>query len=514
VKINQARQQLIGVRVSPAESAPMTYTLRLYGKVVPDDTKLYSLNTSTDSWVRTLSDVAAGSIVKKDQILAEVLDPDFYTAQVTYLVSLSNVERYKNKLGNNLRIRQVDLADNQMRVAVQDILDLGVPDAQIEELARTRKAQPLLQVRSPVDGVILDRNLSLYQWIKAGEVFYRIADIGRVWVYANVYEDEARHLEPGMEVQVIQAEMGKTFHAEVSQVMPIFDPATNTRKVRLDVDNPHYDLWPDMFVDVEIPITMEPSLHVPADAVIDSGTQKIVYVDTGDSTFEPRPVETGWRLGRRVEITRGLMPGEKVIVSGNFLIDSESRMKTTAGDIVPVMSKDPVCGMYVNEEYARLTGKTTTYEEKTYYFCMDECRDSFAKEPEKYARPEESDTDHKMIGAGHEDDAAMQMDEKSWLEKIESARQGQGEDDSGSLHGKRSSWGDFMGSRYYGIPEEEELESEHGNMPGMENPMDAEEVPADDGAESEPAAGADHAGTKHDMPSPLPSDEPTPPADR
>ena len=506
VKINQVRQQLIGVRVSPADVAPMTYTLRLYGKVVPDDTRVYSVNTSTASWVRTLSDVAVGSIVKKDQILAEVLDPDFYTAQVTYLVSLNNVERYKDKLGSNTRLRQVDLADNQMRVAVQDLLDLGITDAQVEELARTKQAQPFLQVRSPVNGVILDRNLSLYHWVKAGDEFYRIADLGRVWVYADVYEQEARYLMPGMEVKVVQAEMGRTFTAKVSLVMPIFDAKTKTRKVRLDVDNPQYDLWPDMFVDVEIPITMPPALHVPADAVIDSGTRKIVYVDAGNSIFEPRLVETGWRLGRRVEIAKGLMPGEKVIVSGNFLIDSESRMKTAAGGIIPAMSRDPVCGMYVNEEYARLTGKTAAYGEKTYYFCMDECRESFVKEPEKYARPDESEGEPEMTGAGHEH-AAMQMDDKSWMDKLESVRHSQDKEGSGSLPAVRSSWGDFMSSRYLGIQEEKKMESEHEkNMPGMENTMDA--------GEDEPENGDGHSGVKHDMPQQPNPDKPVPPADQ
>ncbi len=514
VKINQARQQLIGVRSAPAEKSPMTYNLRLYGKVVPDDTRIYNLNSSTDSWVRTLSDAAAGSIVKKDQILAEILDPDFYTAQVTYLVSLSNVERYQNQLGGNTRmIRKVDLADNQMRVALQDILDYGVPDAQIEELARTRKAQPLLQVRSPVDGVVLDRDLSLYQWIKAGEEFYRIADLGRVWVYADVYEDEVMYLEPGMDVQVKQTEMDKTFKATVSQVMPIFDQLTRTRKVRLDVDNPGYDLWPDMFVDVEIPITMKPSLHVPTDAVIDSGTQKTVYVDVGDSTFEPRPVETGWRLGRQVEIIGGLMPREKVIISGNFLIDSESRMKTAAGSIVPTMRKDPVCGMYVNEEYAKLTDKTVKYGDKTYYFCMDKCRDEFVKEPGKYAKSEEAKAVPEATDAGHEHHATMKMDDKSWLDKIESARHSQGDGNSGSLFGKQSSWADFMSSRYYGLEDNEEKAAEqHNSMPDSDSDKSSEEE-ADSKAASATHSNAGHPDMQHDMPSQATPDNPVQPAE-
>jgi len=279
---------------------------------------------------------------------------------------------------------------------------------------------------------------------------------------------------------------------------------------------------------VEIPITMDPSLHVPADAVVDSGTRKIVYVDTGDSTFEPRPVETGWRLGRRVEITKGLMPDEKVVVSGNFLIDSESRMKTAAGSLIPAMSKDPVCGMFVNEEYARLTGKTAAYGEKTYYFCMDECRDSFAEEPEKYARPDESDGEPAMTGAGHEH-AAMQMDDKSWLEMIAPGKGSHVMQKGGTFPGQKmertigkpsasgdvidwvapdpeessqrdwSGWGKFPGAKYLGITDEKKMESEHGNMPEMEHTMDTEEESSSPEASSAPTLAPDHSGMKHEM---------------
>jgi RND family efflux transporter MFP subunit len=384
VKISQARQQLIGVNVSPVEVKPMTYSLRLYGRIVPDETKIYRINASTDSWVRQLSDITTGSIVGKDQLLAEVLAPAFYNAQVTYLVAMDNLDRIRQQLGEEIRHQQTHLADNQIRVAVQALQNLGITDAQIEELANTRQAQPYLQVRSPVDGVVLSRNLTLYQWFKAGEEFFDIADIGRVWVYADVYEDEVMHIRPGMDVKVRHEQMGKTFDARVSQVLPLFDNLAKTLKVRLDVDNNHYDLRPDMFVDVEIPITMPPSLHLPADAVLDSGTKKIIYVEMSNSIFEPRSVETGWRLGRHIQITGGLMPGEKVLLSGNFLIDSESRMKTAAVDIQIETGKDPVCGMEVDKEQAGLSGRTAEYANMTFSFCSDWCKDTFEKEPETY----------------------------------------------------------------------------------------------------------------------------------
>jgi len=530
VTINPARQQLIGVQVDPVEIKPMTYTLRLYGRIVPDETKIFRTNASTDSWVRELSDVTTGSIVGKDQLLAKVLAPAFYNAQVTYLVAMDNLDRIQKQLGPEIRHQQTYLADNQIRLAVQALQNLGIPDAQIEELANTRESQPLLQVRSPTNGVVLNRNITLYQWFKAGEEFYEIADLNRVWVYADVYEDEARYLWPGMEVKVQHEQMGKSFAAHVSHVLPLFDPVAKTLKVRIDVDNPRYELRPDMFVDVEIPITMPPSLHVMADAVIDSGSQKIVYVETENSSFEPRIVETGWRLGRQIEITKGLMPEEKVIVSGNFLIDSESRMKTAAGGVIPTMSKDPVCGMFVNEEYARLTGKTATYGDETYYFCMDKCRDEFAKEPEKYAEQKASEGEH-------EHHADMKTNDKSWLEMIAPGKGSYVIEKSGTYPGQEmkrtigtpgssgdvidwdgpdsetprdwSGWGKFPGARYLGIHDDgKKTAAQHGDMKGMEKDPSASE------AAVTPTLAPDQKVMKQDMHKHQTPDQPAEPAER
>lgn len=330
VNVSPEQQQLIGVKVAVAEKKPATYTLRLYGKVVPDETKLYRVNASTDCWIKMISSATTGSMVRNNQVLAEVLAPAYYNAQVTYLLALNNIDRIKRQLGGETRHQQNELADNQIRMAVQGLQNLGISDAQTEELANTRQARPYLQVRSPTRGVILSRKVTLNQWFKAAEELYTIADIGKVWVYADVYEDEAMHMRPGMAVMVRQGNTGKAFGAKVGQVLPLFDPGARTLKVRIDVDNSRYDLRPDMFVDVEIPITMAPSVNVPSDAVLDTGTQTIVYVDKGNGVFEPRRVKTGWNLGGRVAITEGIMPGEKVVVSGNFLIDSESRMAITA----------------------------------------------------------------------------------------------------------------------------------------------------------------------------------------
>jgi YHS domain-containing protein len=140
-----------------------------------------------------------------------------------------------------------------------------------------------------------------------------------------------------------------------------------------------------MFVDVEFPMTLPPAIVVPADAVVDSGLKKTVYVAKGDGVFEPRKVETGWRAGDQVEIVKGLMVGEKIVISGTFLIDSESRMKAAAAGIYGETSEDPVCGMEVDQSKAKAVGRTVEYKGQPYYFCSDDCKERFAKEPTKYA---------------------------------------------------------------------------------------------------------------------------------
>jgi YHS domain-containing protein len=310
--------------------------------------------------------------------------------------------------------------------------------------------------------------------------------------------------------------MGKTFDARVSQVLPLFDPVAKTLKVRLDVDNTHYDLRPDMFVDVEIPITMPPSLHLPADAVIDSGTRKIIYVDTGNGIFEPRSVETGWRLGRRIEITGGLMPGEKVLISGNFLIDSESRMKTAAAGIEGKMAQDPVCGMTVDEETAAMYERVATYANETYYFCMDSCKKDFEKQPEKYARKERAD-------GKTEARAAVPGMERSWVDMLQPVKGSHVMKKSGTYPGQkmkrtigtpssspgvvdwdgdaparewRRGWGGFPGAKYLGIKDKTKT-SQPSNPPeaGGESAAEGERG----GPETAPKPDAGTSDMKHSM---------------
>jgi membrane fusion protein, copper/silver efflux system len=170
----------------------------------------------------------------------------------------------------------------------------------------------------------------------------------------------------------------------MSGALPQFDAQSRTLKTRFELDNRDHSLQPDMFVDVELDVEMPPAITVPADAVFDSGLRKTVFVDRGNGNFEPRKVETGWRFGDQVEITKGVMAGERIVVSGTFLIDSESRMKAAAQGNVGAAATDPVCGMQVDERRATAAGLKAEHQGGAYYFCADQCKKRFGANPSAF----------------------------------------------------------------------------------------------------------------------------------
>jgi multidrug efflux pump subunit AcrA (membrane-fusion protein) len=330
VKIGPEKQQLIGVRVSPVEKAPGTRTLRLLGRVVPDETRVYRLNAGIDGTIREVSRVTTGSQVKKDQLLATFSAPNATSAINMYIVNSGAADRVRRAGEGSVEALAGPLASANLRQRVDQLQNLGMSILQMEEIRRTGEFPESIKIVAPADGFVLSRNVSAGLKFDRGTEWYRIADLSRVWIVADLFENDAPYLRPGARAQVSLSNRGKTLPARVSEVLPLFDAATRTLKVRLEADNPGSLLRPDMFVDVELLITLAPTIAVPADAVLDSGRKQTVFVDRGEGFFEPRQVETGWRFGGRVEIVNGLTPGERIVVSGTFLLDSESRMRPAA----------------------------------------------------------------------------------------------------------------------------------------------------------------------------------------
>ena len=370
VRISQEKLQTIGVRTGVVEKSAVTRTLRLLGRVAPDETRIFKIKAAVDGIIKEVYPVTTGSTVKKGQVLATYYSPDIYAAQQGFLIALSS-DRFRSNL-------QVQVTESRLQF-------LGMSASQIEELKKTGKITENIALSSPATGFVLARAVSPELIFQKGEELYRIAELARVWIFVDIYENEAKYFRPRVTAKVSHPQLGKEFQAKVSDVLPLFDTGTRTLKVRLEVDNPEFFLRPDMFVDVELPIRLPPAVTIPSDAVFDSGLKKTVFVDLGNGSFEPREVETGWRFGNWVEIKNGLQPGERIVTSGTFLIDSESRLELAAAGMAGTLSKDPVCGLEVSMSKAEKAGRKTIYKGRAYYFSSDECKVQFEKKPDHYA---------------------------------------------------------------------------------------------------------------------------------
>lgn len=387
VRISPERQQMVGVRVGHVEKKAVHHAIRLLGRVAADETRIYFINATVDGWITETLPETTGSFVKMNETLARFYSPEFLSAEQALLFALGSRDRVqltgKETPAQMDQLTQFNINLQQYRDSLKN---LGMGDLQIEEMIRTRKYTGQVDITSPSDGFILIRNVSKGLRFDKGRELYRIADLSRVWILADVFENETQYFKPGIEAKVTLPNQKKIYRAKASKVLPVFDPTTRTLKIRLEADNPGFILRPDMFVDVELPISLPPAIAVPADAILDSGLKKTVFVDRGNGLFEPREVETGWRLGNRVEIIKGLTPGEKIVLSGNFLIDSESRMELAAAGMYGTLSKDPVCGADVSVNKAEKAGRKSIYQGKTYYFSSDECKQQFDKNQDRYVK--------------------------------------------------------------------------------------------------------------------------------
>ncbi|HEY5676187.1 MAG TPA: efflux RND transporter periplasmic adaptor subunit [Myxococcales bacterium] len=339
IAVSAEQQQLIGVRLGTVEQGAKSFTRRLVGRVAADETRLYRVNMAVDGWVQEIFPATVGSLVRKDQPLLSYYSPEFGGAIQAYFYALSAMDRYQSS--GTETAAQMALTTASIQQAIDSLKNLGMGDLQIEELKRTRRPTKRVMIRSPASGFVMVRNVYAGQRLERGSEIYRIADLGRVWILADTFDGEADSLRPGAIAKVAIPHAGRSFEARVAQVPPQFDGVSRSLKVRLEAENPGNVLRPDMFVDVEVPVELPSAVTVPADSVLDSGLRKTVFVDRGNGSFERRAVETGWRFGDRVEIRRGLQPGERIVVAGTFLLDSESRMRLGPGTSEPAAHHHP-----------------------------------------------------------------------------------------------------------------------------------------------------------------------------
>jgi hypothetical protein len=329
VQVSPEQQQAIGIRLGVVGKLAGTRVLRTTGRVVPDENRTYPIVAAVSGWIRQVESVTTGDAVKADQVLASFSapQPEFDSAQQMYYTGLEMLYRSSSQPQPRSQSHDPGREGREIERIADGLRNMGVSNSQLRQMARRRELVQDILVESPVDGFVLKRSVSPGLRFDRGFEFYRIADLNRVWILADVYRDQLPFIRRGASARITTAEASSALPATVSPSEPAFDETTLTLKVRLEAANSKLALKPGMFVDVEFPVNLPPTLVVPADAVVDSGLRKTVFVDRGNGYFEPRLVETGWRIGDEVAVTKGLVAGERIVISGTFLIDSESRMK-------------------------------------------------------------------------------------------------------------------------------------------------------------------------------------------
>jgi len=348
VAIDAATQRLMGIRVAAVEKSGATRTVRVIGRVVPEDTRVYRVNSGLGGFIRETYNDSVGMLVKKDQKLASYYSPDFLAVASGFLAANERVPGAVGNDGNRTMPFPGTLSKqgvSSMQGYTDRLRNLGMSDVQIKRIADSRQLPESIDIVAPADGFIVARNISPGQHFDHEMEFYRLADLSRVWVVAEIYEQEAPYLRPGGLAQIHLKDEGRQMPGRITDSLPQSEAGGGTVKLRLEVDNPKFLLRPDMVVDVELPIRLPPAVTVPLDAVVDSGARARVYIEHGEGIFEPREVETGWRFGERVEILRGVRPGERVVVEATFLVDSESRLKVPASGPTPARTTDRPAGV-------------------------------------------------------------------------------------------------------------------------------------------------------------------------
>jgi Cu(I)/Ag(I) efflux system membrane fusion protein len=343
IQITPEKQQLIGVKYGTAEVTGATETIRAAGKVTYDETRIAHVHTKYEGWIDKVYVDFIGQLVEKGQPLLTIYSPELLSSEQELLLARTA----KDVMKKSSLPGAIDQSESLFEAARRRLELWDISEAQIDRVLATGRPIKNVTLYSPISGYVLDRKAFPQVKVMPETDLYTVADLSRVWIMADVFEYEAPKIRVGEAARVeMSYEPGKSFGARVAYIQPEVDPMTRTLKVRLEADNPGVGLKPDMYVDVKFRVDSAASLTVPAEAVLNAGDRKTVFVDRGNGYFEPRAVETGDQTGGRVTILSGLKAGERIVTSGNFLIDSESQLKAAASGMEPA----PAAGARKNHD--------------------------------------------------------------------------------------------------------------------------------------------------------------------
>ena len=326
IRIDPVTIQNMGVRLARVQRKPLVRNIRTYGTVAYDERRMKVVSAWVGGRIDKLYVNFTGVAVKKGDPLAELYSPALVSTQQELILALETRGRLW-ALGNQDSLRS---ASHLVEATKQRLLLWGINKDQIDEIERTRKVRTHMTIHAPIGGIVTDKKIFEGQYVKEGQRLYTIADLSTVWVLADVYEYELPWVRNGMPAEMgLSYIPGKRFKGKVLYVYPYMDEKTRTAKLRLEFKNARHRLKPGMYANIYLnPRMSADSLVIPQEAVIDSGVRKLVFVSLGKGKFQAREVKIGIEgAENEFQVLKGLQEGEEIVVSAQFMLDSESRLQ-------------------------------------------------------------------------------------------------------------------------------------------------------------------------------------------
>ncbi len=328
VRIDPVTLQSIGVRTAPVEQRTLGRVVNTVGRIDYDEQHLYRLHPKTEGWIEGLQVDTTGAEISRGDILLSIYSPRLVSTQQEYLLALKNLDTLQASSYPDVARGAQELLDTSL----ERLRLLDVPEHQIEELRQTGEVKKQLHIHAPAGGVVTHVGVRDGQYITPKDELYTIADLSRVWVFVDVYEDELPWVKVGDRADMtVMAVPGEVFSGRLTYIYPYAESKTRTEKARLEFDNPALRLKPDMFSNVSIHAgSRQNVVAVPSEAIVRSGLREKVFVVRQPGKFEPREVVIGVSSEGFTELREGVEVGEEVVVSAQFLIDSESKLREAA----------------------------------------------------------------------------------------------------------------------------------------------------------------------------------------
>ncbi len=332
VQLSPERMQSIGVKTGTVEYKQLSDDIRATGTVDIDERLLSYVQVRFPGYIRKVFANATYQYVRKGDPLFTVYSPDLVATQQEYLLAQQNQKLLQSSSVDGVAAGAATLSS----AAEQRLEQWDVPQSELAKLKETGKPVTDLTIFSSVSGFITERNALPNLYIEPSTRLYTVADLSRVWVNAQIFQDDIGRLKPGDRVAItVDSYPGRTFNGAIEEILPQVDMATRTVRVRLAIANPGLKLKPGMFVNVDVNSSLGRQLVVPASAVFQSGTRQLVFLDHGNGSLEPREITVGPRVGDDFVVLKGLTAHQAIVTSANFLIDSESQLQAAAGSFVP-----------------------------------------------------------------------------------------------------------------------------------------------------------------------------------